>query len=294
MKKQKLMLSVIPMLFLSTLCFNDSTSAIVNSTNNDAQIKTTTQNASFSFASLSGSGGGSSGSSTISSSSLVATKETSLSSYGGLVKYTSSNQVVYTSASWLVGIIGHTYETKITSITKVQGVYSHLQFISRELLLSGSSLTSLNTYTYSAASEEAMYFYNSVEGKIEASLYASASFGGTVSASTSAKTAVSYKSVKTQYYTRKTVQTSKYTTITSLNSTSAQYCPTGYAITVGQHGTYYEVEATAQIYQNWWWNSHKAYGDPIDVSFIICDVSSLITDYVYKKDTGSSTLYYLN
>lgn len=343
MKKHKILLVTMPLLFLSTLSFNDTTSTIVSSINNDVQItKTATQeaslidaNADYAYAdpfigeSISSkditqdvlerditddTGVKQVGdiitteddteinktttddtSPKVDESRLTATTKISLSRYLGLQVWSLETNAVYTSASWLVGLIGHSYETKITSIIKVKGVYSYLPFISRESLISGSSLN-LGLYTISSPSidGETMYFYNQVDGKVETSLYTGAYGYSPVSANDSVKTVISYKSDKIEYYTRKSIETIKYSTINSITSSVAPFCPEGYSITIGQRGTFYEVTAQAQIYQNWWWNSHKAYGDPIDVSFIICDVSTLVTDFVYKKDTGSSPLYYID
>lgn len=185
-------------------------------------------------------------------------------------------------------------DINITSIKKVTGVYSHLtSYFDYNVLKSGAASSAIEeSNEYTDTKTESFSFSVSVNGYVEAKLEAKASVDVmSVSAGVGVKIGATYSYGCT--YTRSTTEIYKWTNYFSITSDTADYCPDGYSLSIGKHGTYYVVEGNYQETSIWWWGDYPTQGTSRQ-SFVsvIANPSNFNYCFVYKAKSDSNTDYY--
>lgn len=205
----------------------------------------------------------------------------------------------YTSSRWRVGIIEHYYKYRVDSITRYYGVYSNYfqQYYSQSILQSGnvtSTLTSARIYDES--SSFTYYFSKSVNFALESSVYVSA-FGAyegiSASSDIEAKSNM-YVSYSYNYlYSRKAFSEQTFQSSVIIDNMLAVYCPTGYALSIGDVGLYYVINFTYTEYERYWWGTMVTGTPDKKLSAVGVNESSLIMSFIYIQigDNSGQTYY---
>ncbi len=191
-------------------------------------------------------------------------------------------------------MIGRYMNINIKSIKKVTGVYSHFgSYFDYNILKSGSvnsTIEESNEFTDTLTNS--FSFSMSINGYVESKLEAEAKID-VISASVGigTKTGATFSYGCT--YTRSSTMTYKWTNIFTISSATADYCPDGYALSLGKQGTYYVVEGDYQEMSMWWWGNYPTQGTSRqDFTSVIANPSNFNCCYVYKAKTDSDTDYF--
>lgn len=237
-------------------------------------------------------GGGSSGSSSdrkVSAGDLSKNKVEDCNSYNGL---TIGN---FRSDSWRgSNLIGRYMDINIASIKKVTGVYSHFgSYFDYNILKSGAAYSTIeDSNEYTDTKTESFSFSMSVSNYVEAKLEAKADID-VISASVSFGTKIGATYSYGCTYTRSTTETYKWTNYFSISSSTADYCPEGYSLSIGKQGTYYVVEGDYQETSVWWWGDYPTQGTSRQYfKSVIANPTNFNYCYVYKAKSDSDSDYY--
>lgn len=217
-------------------------------------------NSGKSFAQDPGAGGGGTPDSSdrkVKASDLRENMKESLASFRGL-----SVRNALHSESWRGdGLIGHYMKIDITSIYRINGVYSHFPaYFDYNILKSGSVQASVvEAGEFKDTYSESLSFSFAIDGRVEKSLNAGVNLDDvSLSGSMQLKggAAFTYDCSMTRFSTF-SYRWSKYF---SISSATADYCPDGYALSIGKQGTYYVIKGNYQDYTNWWWGDYPTSG----------------------------------
>jgi hypothetical protein len=224
----------------------------------------------------------------ISASDLQPNVVTFVSNYGS-VSIGNHKSDTWRGANFL----SHYMKYNISKIYHVNGVYSHFpDYFDHDVLASGSAAESIerekkfsDTYTKSFS-----YSFG-VDIHLESALSLLAKLSGiTSSASLNLKIGATYS--YSCSYTRTQTRNFSWTSYFSVNSTTADYCPQGYTLSVGKAGDYYEIEGKYQEHTIWWWGDFPSQDTTIkDFNAVLASPSDYGYCFVYKLKTNTTQDY---
>lgn len=228
----------------------------------------------------SGGGGGS-------SYTMIQSTSTSKNSLGALTKNTT-----YTSKKFRQGLIENYYTYKVTGITEHNGVYSNLfgTYYSKALLESGSvTNTMIQNRTYEETVSESFNFSMAVGFELEAGLYYSAELAAGLTGTMSAKSTVNISYSYAYTYSRVEKVSRSTSTTYVVNDLTAQYCPTGYSISIGKVGEFTVLTLEVKQYEIWWWGTYEVASNYVNVVYV--DEGNLTETFIYKVPSTQQTYY---
>lgn len=194
----------------------------------------------------------------------------------------------YRGKNYKSGVMDNYYNFKLDGIKKIRGVYSHYKLFSKISLVSGSTIfKSDEEEKYNYRKGETFYFSNKLSTHLESSFYLNANlnfsavdFGSSMNVTTTDNITRSYS-----YYYSSKVEISESINLHSiLNKEIAEnYCPDNYAITIGDIGTFYEIDFQYRnVVKTWFGDKKDSYKS---AKLLLVNESELIRTLIYDDLT---------
>ncbi len=216
---------------------------------------------------------------TMTENDLLETSKISKNSYNDKTLNTE-----YSTSTYQSGIIDNYFNYKLISIEEIYGVYSHFNnYVLKSLLESGGYNASYNqTQKYISCSENTVFFKTSVSVTLESKISSSLSINSGNLENENIAT------LDTNYYYESSCRNStrihfeRQSQISfNVNNGIINYCPTGYAITIGTVASFYVIKLAYRNCVKTWFGDKK--DNYTETTITIVDESHLIDTFVYKK-----------
>lgn len=188
------------------------------------------------------------------------------------------------------GLTNHTLKWKAVAVTRVQGVYatSSLPFMRKSALESGS-VWAEERISYEVSSEINILFTAKYQTYLRdmANFYVDGSYSHGEFSVQEGLDIVTNASQTFRALEEHTMNVSL-----SLKEGAADYCPDGWAISIGLIGTYYIVDFEYQDFTNWWWGQQPTNGSsPTRMKVTIADESAMSFGLIHRKDRNDGVSY---
>ncbi len=225
----------------------------------------------------------------VSSNDLIKNKTEEVTSYGSL-KLGHMESERWRGSN----MIGRYMDINITKIIKVTGIYSHFgSYFDHDILASGTATSVFSQASSFTDTIHSSFSFNfAVDYYVESKMEAVASID-VVQASVGVGEKIGASYTYNCRYSRNTMTSSYWSSHFTISRETADYCPDGYALSVGKEGTYYFIEGNYQETSIWWWGDYPTQGtSPVYFTTVLANPDNFNYCFAYKNKLNTDDDYF--